>query len=55
MLKEFLWETFKKTGNIEAYVFYKEIENDCKSKSESEVEETAVEIECVNEEVASTG
>ena len=47
MLKEFLWETFKKTGNIEAYVFYKEIEN--------EIEDVVVEIERANEEVASTG
>jgi len=27
MLKEFLWNTFEKTGNIEAYVCIKEIEN----------------------------
>lgn len=26
MLKEFLWEAFQRTGNIEAYVMYKEIE-----------------------------
>lgn len=27
MLKEFLWNAFEKTGNIEAYIFMKEIEN----------------------------
>ncbi len=26
MLKEFLWETFKKTGDIEVYIAYKELE-----------------------------
>ncbi len=46
MLKEFLWETFKKTGNIEAYIFYKEIEEVCDSN---------VELENANEEIASTG
>jgi YqzL-like protein len=46
MLKEFLWETFKKTGNIEAYVFYKEIE---------ESDKTLSEVEKNNEEVASAG
>lgn len=45
MLKEFLWETFKSTGSIEAYVFYKEIEE----KDEiSEIDQTV-------EEVASAG
>jgi hypothetical protein len=27
MLKEFLWETFKRTGDIEAYLLFKEIES----------------------------
>lgn len=26
MLKEFLWKAFEKTGNIDAYIFIKEIE-----------------------------
>jgi hypothetical protein len=46
MLKEFLWETFKKTGNIEAYVFYKEME---------QTDEVEMELEHANEEVASAG
>jgi hypothetical protein len=27
MLKEFLWETFQRTGDIQAYIAYKEIED----------------------------
>ncbi len=27
MLKEFAWMTFENTGSIDAYVFYKEIED----------------------------
>lgn len=26
MLKEFVWNAFEKTGNIDAYVLYKEIQ-----------------------------
>ncbi|AUS96392.1 YqzL family protein [Clostridium thermosuccinogenes] len=26
MLKEFAWSAFEKTGSVDAYVFYKEIE-----------------------------
>jgi hypothetical protein len=26
MLREFVWKTFENTGSIDAYVFYKEIE-----------------------------
>lgn len=26
MLKEFVWRTFENTGNVDAYIFYKEIE-----------------------------
>lgn len=37
MLKEFLWEAFRKTGNIEAYVFYKEIENKIESNQKSKI------------------
>mgnify|MGYP000844851099 FL=1 len=38
MLKEFLWKAFEKTGNLDAYVFYKEI--DRKSKPEKNIENT---------------
>lgn len=34
MLKEFLWETFKQTGSIDAYVFFKEVEE--KNEPENE-------------------
>lgn len=45
MLKEFLWETFKKTGNIEVYIAYKELEEkdlleDAQKDVEKNVEQT---------------
>lgn len=45
MLKEFLWETFKRTGDIEAYVFYKEIEE----------KDKVSELDQIVDEVASAG
>lgn len=43
MLRNFLWETFEKTGNIEAYVTFKEIEEKNKTSNEMELnkDETA--------------
>ena len=38
MLKEFLWKAFEKTGNLDAYVFYKEI--DRMIKPEKNIEST---------------
>lgn len=42
MLKDFLWEAFESTGNIEAYIFYKEIETSDEDELESS-EEVALE------------
>lgn len=39
MLKEFAWETFEKTGNIDSYMFYKEIDQKKKAFKESKVAE----------------
>lgn len=44
MLKEFLWKAFEKTGNIDAYVFYKEMEEKSKALDEGMItrEEVAI-------------
>lgn len=34
MLKDFAWNTFEITGNIESYIFYKEIEDKAKGINE---------------------
>lgn len=34
MLKEFAWNTFTKTGNIDAYVFYRELSDRRKNTDE---------------------
>lgn len=39
MLKDFLWETFQRTGDIQAYIAYKELEA---SEGEEESEELNV-------------
>jgi hypothetical protein len=39
MLKEFLWETFKRTGDIEAYLLFKEVEACDQSRDIEEVHE----------------
>lgn len=35
MLKEFAWNAFEKTGSIDAYVFYKEIEANSRMQEEN--------------------
>jgi hypothetical protein len=35
MLKDFFWDTFKDSGNIQAYIFYKELDELDKVKTES--------------------
>ena len=44
MLKEFVWKAFEKTGNVEFYMFYREIQEKSSRICESElsIEETAV-------------
>jgi hypothetical protein len=45
MLKELFWDTFKNSGNIEAYIFYKELDEfNNKSKENTVVEEVKTEI-----------
>lgn len=44
MLKEFIWRTFANTGNIDAYVFYKEIEEKSKEMIEGKIAEEEVAI-----------
>ena len=34
MMKETIWNMFEKTGNLQAYLFYKEIEKKDQLKSE---------------------
>ena len=34
MLREFMWKMFENTGNIEPYMFFKEIEEKGKEKEE---------------------
>lgn len=44
MLKEFVWNTFEKTGNVDLYVFFREIEAKNRGISEhnTAVEEAAI-------------
>lgn len=44
MLKDFLWETFRNTGSIDAYVFFKEIEdrNNIVNETNKTKEEVAI-------------
>ena len=44
MLRDFAWKTFENTGNIDAYVFLKEIEEKNKIISERNVPEEEVAI-----------
>jgi hypothetical protein len=44
MLKELFWDTFKNSGNIEAYIFYRELEEFNKNHIENTVEEVKTEI-----------
>ena len=39
VLKEFVWKTFEDTGNIDSYMFFKEIEESIKTVSESKIAE----------------
>jgi hypothetical protein len=47
MLKEFLWNTFINTGELEAYTFYKEIRDKGTDKNKS--------VKKYEEEIASIG
>lgn len=44
MLKEFVWRAFEYTGNIDAYVFFKEIETKNKALKETNAAEEEVAI-----------
>lgn len=44
MLKEFAWNTFINTGNIDAYVFFKEIEEKSRVLKEASMAEEEVAI-----------
>lgn len=44
MLKEFAWSAFEKTGNIDAYVFYREIQERNSQISETKAAEQEVAI-----------
>jgi hypothetical protein len=39
MLKELFWDTFKNSGNIEAYIFFKELDEYNKSSNENKTVE----------------
>jgi len=39
MLKDFAWKAFESTGDIEAYKFYKEIEQKSKLLNETKIAE----------------
>lgn len=39
MLMEFIWKTFENTGNIESYIFYKEIEKNSNAVHERKIAE----------------
>jgi len=38
MLREFMWNTFEKTGNIDSYVLFREIEEKDKAGRDKEVQ-----------------
>lgn len=42
MLKDFIWKTFEKTGNLSAYLLYKEMENEIHSNN-LEIPDTDIE------------
>ncbi|MDP4092645.1 MAG: YqzL family protein [Bacillota bacterium] len=44
MLKEFAWDAFQYTGNIDAYVFLKEIEENAKIVNQSIITQEEVAI-----------
>jgi hypothetical protein len=44
MLKEFLWDTFTNTGDINVYMLYKQIEESCKEVNDREYAEQEVAI-----------
>ncbi len=39
MLKEFAWRAFENTGNIDSYMFYREVEDKIKLFSEGKIAE----------------
>ncbi|MCX8130261.1 MAG: YqzL family protein [Clostridia bacterium] len=39
MLREFVWKTFENTGSLDAYVFFKEIEEKNRIKQDSSIAE----------------
>jgi len=39
MLKDFLWKAFEYTGNIDSYIFYKEIEEKDRAINERKIAE----------------
>lgn len=44
MLKEFVWKAFESTGNIDTYVFLKEIEEKFKRIENKAMDKEAVEL-----------
>ena len=48
MMKETIWNMFEKTGNIQAYLFYKEIEENDQLKSERFLTEKELQLAMSN-------
>lgn len=44
LLKEFAWRVFERTGNINAYMFYKDIQNNDVALNEKNLAEEEVAI-----------
>lgn len=44
MIKDFLWKTFENTGNIEAYMVYKEIGKKDKTLNQKKIAEDEIAI-----------
>lgn len=44
MLKEFAWNAFEYTGNIESYIFYKEIEENSRATEQRRMAEAEAAI-----------
>lgn len=44
MLKDFAWKAFENTGNIDAYVFFREIEEHHRIAAEKQSEEDGVSV-----------
>jgi len=42
VLREFAWKTFENTGSVDAYVFYREIENFRKRNSQTRIAQDEV-------------